>query len=977
MLSKPPKSFWRGSSEVYMQPTGVLDTAKATNPLKDLLKFGQSVWLDYIRRDLITSGELQRLIEEDGLRGMTSNPAIFEKAITGSTDYADILASLRKRNDLDAKARYEAIAIRDIQDAADLLKPVYQESNRRDGYVSLEVSPYLARDTQGTIEEARRLWKAVSRPNIMIKVPGTAEGIPAFEQLIGEGININVTLLFSQEVYQRVAEAYIRGLTKFASGGGEVRRIASVASFFISRIDNSVDAEVSARLKSVKDGREEPKLKSLLGKVAIANGKLAYQRYLNIFSGPAWDKLRAQGGQTQRVLWASTSTKNPAYPDILYVQEMIGPDTVNTIPPATLDAFRDHGQPRETLTEDVEGARQVMQTLAEAGISIDRITDKLTDDGVRLFEEAFDKLLAAVEKSTQGETSPKITQQSAKLPESLAKAVTQTASDWRAAGKVRRLWQRDASLWTGTDESQWLGWLDVTEKQLERKDEFRRLAEDIRKQGFTDAVLLGMGGSSLCPEVLTKTFAQVTGFPRLHVLDSTDPAQVKAVEESINLPRTLFIVSSKSGSTLEPNIFKKYFFERVKQTVGAEKAGSRFIAITDPGSALESEAQADQFRYVFHGVPSIGGRYSALSNFGIVPAAVMGLDVTKFLDCTEEMVEACAASVPVEKNPGVTLGILLGTAANAGRDKVTIVASPAIFDLGAWLEQLLAESTGKQGKGIIPVDREALGSPDVYGNDRIFVYLRYEPAPDRDQDAKVAALEAAGQPVVRIAVQDTYDLGQEFFRWEIATAVAGSIIGINAFNQPDVEASKIETRKLTSEYEKTGALPSEQPMFEQNGLKLFTDGKNAAALGKAGSLPGYLRAHLDRIQPSDYFAVLGYVQMNDAHEAKLQEIRHAVRNRKHVATCLGFGPRFLHSTGQAYKGGPNSGVFLQITCDDAVDVPVPGQKYTIGIVKAAQARGDFQVLAERGRRALRVHVGKDVDAGLSQLAKTLAEALRE
>jgi len=960
-----------------MQPTGVLDTAKATNPLKDLLKFGQSVWLDYIRRDLITSGELKRLIEEDGLRGMTSNPAIFEKAIAGSTDYAGILASLKGRNDLDAKARYEAIAIRDIQDAADLLKSVYQGSNHRDGYVSLEVSPYLARDTQGTLAEARRLWKAVNRPNTMIKVPGTTEGIPAFEQLISEGININVTLLFSQEVYQRVAEAYIRGLTKFAASGGEVRRIASVASFFISRIDNSVDAEIAARLKSIKDSREEPKLKSLLGKVAIANGKLAYQRYLNIFSGPAWDKLRAQGGQTQRVLWASTSTKNPAYPDILYVQEMIGPDTVNTIPPATFDAFRDHGQPRETLTEDVAGAKRVMQTLSETGISIDKITDKLTDDGVRLFEEAFDKLLAAVEKSTRGETTAKITQQSSKLPETLAKAVAQTVNDWRAAGQVRRLWQRDASLWTGTDESQWLGWLDVAEKQLERKEELRRLAEDIRKEGFTDAVLLGMGGSSLCPEVLTKTFAQVQGFPRLHVLDSTDPAQVRAVEGSVILSKTLFIVSSKSGSTLEPNIFTKYFFERVKQTIGAGKAGTRFIAVTDPGSKLESEARADQFRYIFHGVPSIGGRYSALSNFGIVPAAVMGLDVTKFLDCAEEMVEACTASVPVERNPGVSLGILLGVAANAGRDKLTIVTSPAIFDLGAWLEQLLAESTGKQGKGIIPVDREAIGSPNVYGNDRFFAYLRYEPSPDTDQDAKVAALEAAGQPVVRIAVKDMYDLGQEFFRWEIATAVAGSVIGINAFNQPDVEASKVETRKLTSEYEAMGALPSEQPIFEEKGLKLFTDGKNAAALGQMRTLAEYLRAHLNRIRSGDYFAVLGYLEMDKANSAMLQEIRHAVRDRKHVATCLGFGPRFLHSTGQAYKGGPNTGVFLQITCDDAVDVPVPGQKYTFGIVKAAQARGDFQVLAERGRRALRLHLGKDLSAGLSQLSEAIAEALMQ
>jgi transaldolase/glucose-6-phosphate isomerase len=953
-----------------MQPTGVLETAKATNPLKDLLKYGQSVWLDYIRRDLITSGELKRLIEEDGLRGMTSNPAIFEKAIAGSTDYADILASLRSRTDLDAKARYELIAIRDIQDATDLLRPVYDESGRYDGYVSLEVSPYLARDTPGTLEEARRLWKAVNRPNLMIKVPGTQEGIPAFEQLISEGINVNVTLLFSQEVYQQVAEAYIRGLEKYASTGGDVSGIASVASFFISRIDNSVDSAVSARLKSAKSPQEEQKLKSVLGKVAIANGKLAYERYLKIFSGPRWENLKSRRARVQRVLWASTSTKNPAYPDILYVQELIGPDTVNTIPPATFDAFRDHGEPRETLTEDVDGARQVMQSLAELGISIDQITDKLTEDGVRLFEEAFDKLLAAVEKSTQGGTTPKISQQRCTLPEPL-----EEVNDWRANGKVRRLWQRDASLWTKGDEAQWLGWLDITENQLDKKDQFERLAEEIRTENFTDILLLGMGGSSLCPEVLAKTFGHISGFPRLHVLDSTDPAQVKASEHQIDLANTLFIVSSKSGSTLEPNIFKQYFFERVKQVVGADKAGGRFIAITDPGSKLEKEAAADRFRYIFHGLPSIGGRYSALSNFGIVPAAVMGLDTHKLLDRTEEMVEACAASVAVENNPGVMLGIVLGVAANSGRNKLTLIASPAIHDLGAWLEQLLAESTGKQGKGIIPVDREQLGPPEIYGSDRIFAYLRFEAAADADQDAKVLALEKAGQPVIRIAVQDTYDLGQEFFRWEIATAVAGSIMGINAFNQPDVEASKVETRKLTGEYEKTGSLPAEKPIFEQAGIKLFADPKNASALG-SGNLSARLRAHLHRIQPGDYFAILAYVEMNAAHEALLQELRHAVRDAKLVATCLGFGPRFLHSTGQAYKGGPNSGVFLQITCDDDKDLQVPGARYTFGVVKAAQARGDFQVLADRGRRALRVHLGKNVEVGLSELLTIVAKALR-
>jgi len=544
---------------------------------------------------------------------------------------------------------------------------------------------------------------------------------------------------------------------------------------------------------------------------------------------------------------------------------------------------------------------------------------------------------------------------------------------------VRRLWQHDASLWTGTDEANWLGWLGITDDQIAHNDNLQKVADDAKAGGFSDILLLGMGGSSLCPEVLEMTYGKTAGYPQLHVLDSTDPAQVKAFENKIDLAKTLFIVSSKSGSTLEPNIFKQYFFERVKQTIGADKAGSRFIAITDPGSKMQHVAEGDHFRHIFYGLPTIGGRYSALSNFGMVPAAAMGLDTKKFLSRTDEMVEACASCVPVEENPGVVLGIVLGSAAKAGRDKITIVTSPGISDLGAWLEQLIAESTGKQGKGIIPVDREDLGGPEVYGNDRVFAYLRLEGAPDAQQDAKVAAIEKAGHPVLRIAVADKYDLGQEFFRWEIATAVAGSIIGINAFNQPDVEASKIATRNLTSEYEKTGSLPAEKPVLEDKGIKLFTDEKNAAELAKAAgsdkTLVGYLRAHLNRIKAGDYFAVLGYIQMNEAHEKALSGIRMNVRDTKHVATCLGFGPRFLHSTGQAYKGGPNSGVFLQITCDDAVDLPVPDQKYTFGVVKAAQARGDFQVLAERGRRALRVHLGADLRAGLASLAAAVKQAI--
>ena len=562
-----------------------------------------------------------------------------------------------------------------------------------------------------------------------------------------------------------------------------------------------------------------------------------------------------------------------------------------------------------------------------------------------------------------------------KLPGPLRRAVFASLEDWNKNNKVARLWKKDASLWTGADEGNWLGWLTIVEEQIAHLDVLQKFAEEIRKARYEHILLLGMGGPSLCPEVLRMTFGKLSGRPELHVLDSTDPAQIKAIEKQIDLGSTLFIVSSKSGSTLEPNIYKQYFFERVKAKVGEKEVGNRFIAITDPGSKLQQVAENDGFRKIFMGVPSIGGRYSALSNFGMVPGAAMGLDLAKFLENTAKMVQDCGPSVSANANPGVILGTILGVAATHGHDKLTIVTSPGIFDLGAWLEQLIAESTGKLGKGIIPIDREQLTRPFNYGNDRLIVYLRLVPSPDRAQDFAVVSLQKTGIPVVRINVPNIYHLGQEFFRWEIATAVAGSIIGINAFNQPDVEASKIETRKLTSEYEANGKLPPEAPFFESSGIKLFADQKNAGALKGGAKLAGILKTHLSRIGTGDYFAVLGYIPMNPANEKALQKIRHAVRDAKRVATVLGFGPRFLHSTGQAYKGGPNTGVFLQITCDDAEDLPVPGQKYTFGVVKAAQARGDFAVLAERGRRALRVHLGKDLKAGLAALSKAIQEAL--
>jgi transaldolase/glucose-6-phosphate isomerase len=950
------------------------------NPLLELLKMGQSVWLDYIRRNLITSGELKRLIENDGLRGITSNPSIFEKAITGSTDYADYLQQLQAQN-LTAGEIFERLAVRDIQDAADMLRPVYEQTKGHDGFISMEVSPTLARNTQGSIEEARRLWKAVNRPNIMIKIPGTDEGVPAVRQLTVEGINVNITLLFSQEAYVKVAEAFIAGLQERVKKGQDISKLSSVASFFVSRIDTLVDNTIQTKLKTESDQQKQQLLRSLLGKVAIANAKEAYEKYDKMIASSEWKALEARGGQRQRLLWASTSTKNPAYRDVLYLEELIGPDTVNTVPPATMDAFREHGRVARTLDANLDAAHKVMSDLEKAGISMKHVTDQLLDDAIRLFDEAFAKLLSAVEakKSAPAQVKPKVDCQHCDFPEPLKKAVDAALQDWQTNGKVNRLWKGDTSLWTKDAEDKWLGWLHIAEDQANHIQQLMQAADEAAKAGFTHALLLGMGGSSLCPEVLKRTFGKQAGRPELHVLDSTDPAHIKAIESQIDPAKTLFIVASKSGGTLEPNIFKQYFFDLAERTAGKGNAGKQFIAITDPGSKMQQVAETDKFRHVFFGVPSIGGRYSALSNFGLVPGAIMGVDVPRFLDRTEEMMEACAATVPATENPGVILGAILGTLHNAGRNKVTIITSPAIYDVGAWLEQLLAESTGKHGKGLVPVDRERLGPPEVYGNDRIFAYLRLAGNADQQQDAQITALRKAGQPVVTIDVAEKYDLGQEFFRWEIATAVAGSIIGINPFDQPDVEASKAVTRQLTAEYEKSGSLPAETPFFEQDGIKLFADERNAQNLKKVGganaNLAGFLRAHLSQLGAGDYFALLAYVQMNAAHEDALQAIRHSVRDRKRVATCLGFGPRFLHSTGQAYKGGPNQGVFLQITCDDAADLPVPGQKYTFGVVKAAQARGDFQVLADRGRRALRVHLPKNVKAGLEKLGKAIAEAL--
>jgi len=944
------------------------------NPLMQLAVCGQSPWLDYLKRSLVEKGELRNLIERDGLKGVTSNPSIFEKAIGESQEYADALKQFQAGADHSISAIYEHLAIGDIRGAADVLRPVYEQTQGRDGYISLECSPYLANDTDATVAEALRLGALVERPNLMVKVPATPAGIPAIRELIGRGLNINITLLFAVSVYEQVVEAYISGLEDFARAGGDVSKIGSVASFFVSRIDTAVDK----RLDKLDDKRLVDRLR---GKVAIANAKLAYARYKALFSGPRWERLAAAGAQTQRLLWASTSTKNPAYEDTMYVEALIGRDTVDTIPPSTMDAFRDHGAAiPDVIEKDIAGASATLAELEQRGISLKEITEELVVEGVRQFADSFDKLFGAIARRRRAlyegdHAGFVIGMGSAELKT----AVDEEMEVWRKDGRIRRLWAGDKTLWTGTDEDKWLGWLDIVEEELADVGSLQGFAEKIKKDGFADLVLLGMGGSSLGPEVLSEAFWPQSGWPRFHMLDSTDPAQILAVERAVDLGKTLFVVSSKSGSTLEPNIFMEYFLDRVGAVRGKDKIGEHFIAVTDPGSSLERRAKELRFAHIFHGVPSIGGRYSVLSKFGLVPAAAMGIDVKRVLDTAQPMVRTCGADVPPAENPGVQLGIAMGVAATRfGRDKVTIIASPGIADLGDWLEQLLAESTGKQGRGLIPLAGEPLTVPERYGSDRFFAYLELAGRSDPSQRQAVEALERAGHPVVRISVKDVWHIGQEFFRWEMATAVAGAIIGIDPFDQPDVEASKDKARALTEAYEKSRRLPVETPIFRENGLALYADPRNAAELGRHNTLTGHLKSHFARVhggaKAGDYVALLAYIQRDDAHTQTLTGMRTRIRDKTRAATCLGFGPRFQHSTGQAYKGGPNSGVFLQITCDDPADIDVPGHSYSFGVVKAAQASGDLDVLVQRGRRALRVHL-KDVDAGLAELARAIDSAL--
>ncbi|MGB3716583.1 MAG: bifunctional transaldolase/phosoglucose isomerase [Candidatus Promineifilaceae bacterium] len=923
--------------------------------LHDLASLGQSVWLDYIRRAFITSGEMQKMIEA-GITGMTSNPAIFEQAIAGSDDYDPELRQLAA-GDKSTIEIYERLAIDDVQRAADLLRPVYERTGCADGYISLEVNPELAYDSQGTITEARRLFATLDRPNVMIKVPATEAGIQAIETLIGEGINVNVTLMFSLAHYDSVAEAYIRGLERFSGRGGDLSRVSSVASFFLSRIDSAVDVKL--------DAIGTPETLSLRGKIAIANAKVTYQRFLETFSGPRWENLAGMGARSQRVLWASTSTKNPAYPDTMYVDELIGPDSVNTIPPATLQAFMEHGTPAVTVTEDVDIAETQLASLSNVGLSLDEVTDDLQTEGVEKFVKPFASLLTTIDDKVAGLRAEQ-TLFKAQLG-SYQDAVDRALSDIRDQDIMGRIWAHDHTVWAGEPEeiTNRLGWLHAPELMVENLDGIQALVEAVREgydlgnhkdYPYRDVLLLGMGGSSLAPGVFSKIFSADGQGLRLNVLDSTDPGAILSATEGLDPARTLFIVSTKSGGTVETLSFFKYFYNWTADSLGQEEAGQHFVVITDPGSKLADIARQCDFRATFLNDPNIGGRYAALSYFGLVPAALVGVDIPRLLDRAQAMARLLKSGDRPNgsDNPGAWLGAVMGVLAKSGRDKVTLFSSPALANYGDWVEQLVAESTGKSGVGILPVVGESMGAPEVYGDDRLFIYLQLDG--DQTYDEGLEALAAAGHPVVTIRLGDRYDIGGQFMLWEMATAVVGHILGIQPFDQPNVEAAKVLARQMVAAYQEEGQLPqSETAPLEASMLANFLDESN----------------------PGDYIAIQAYIQPTAEAESALQAFRMRLRDQTRLATTLGFGPRFLHSTGQLHKGDGGNGLFIQFTAGAGQDVPIPnepgspGSSISFGVLKEAQALGDAQALQEAGRRLIRFRLDGDATEALTQLITSL------
>ena len=903
-------------------------TTPTNERLAALTQAGTSVWLDQIQRSLIEGGELQRLVETMSLRGVTSNPAIFEKAILGSDDYDDELRELSAEG-LDAGAIYERIALKDVQLAADVLRPVWDESDGHDGFVSLEVAPALAHDADATLEEARRLWKELDRPNAMIKIPGTEEGPPAIEEALYEGINVNVTLLFAVDAYERVVETFIRAMERRRDEGKSLD-VHSVASFFVSRVDSAVD-----KLLKEKGAPEE-----LLGRAGIANARNAYMSFKRIFQGERFAQLRDAGCPVQRPLWASTGVKDPRYPDTLYVDNLVAPDTVNTMPMSTLLAAGEHAEITGATAD--QDPSEDMRRLEEAGADMKEVTESLLQEGIEKFIKPFDDLIRGVESAREAAVTKRPPTIDSSIPDELEPGIAQTVKRAQDEDLARRVWRKDESLWGGPgvpEIGDRLGWLTISDKMLESAGDLRAFAEEVRGEGFTDAALLGMGGSSLGPEVIRLSFGDIPDGLRLHVLDSTHPDAVRELEERLDLSKTLFIVSSKSGGTVETLSHMRYFLERS----GGD--GRRFVVVTDPGSPLAEEAQRRGFRRVFENDPEIGGRYSVLSYFGLVPAALAGVNVEALLHGAQVAEQNCQNVGSPEGNSGLWMGLAMGELAKAGRDKLTFVVSHPVSSFGLWVEQLIAESTGKEGKGILPVADEPLGDPGSYGEDRVFAYLRNAEEPDEELEAKVDELAKAGQPVITMDVKGAADLGRVFFFAEFATAVAGWVLGINAFDQPNVQEAKDNTKKVLE--------ASEPPQLE--------DASEDA-----------LRALLGQASPPKYMAIHGYVRPSDEFDQAVADLRAAIRDATKATTTFGYGPRFLHSTGQYHKGGPPNGLFLQLVQEPQQDVDIPEADYSFGDLIRAQATGDLLTLRDHGLPAERVRLQGDA----AEAVRALTERVR-
>ncbi len=908
--------------------------------IKKLTALGQSIWYDNIQRKILENGEFKAMIERGDIRGVTSNPSIFNAAIAKSNDYDSALMPLAWAG-WDAEKIFWQLAIEDIKAACDAFAPLYEESNGGDGYVSIEVSPHLAHDTEATAAQAQQLWARVARPNLMVKIPATKEGIPAIRKSIAAGVNINITLIFSLTRYAEVMDAYLSGLEDRAAAGHPIDHIASVASFFVSRVDSKVDPKL-------------PDGSPLKGKAAIANAKLAYDLYQQTFAGRRWENLKVKSARVQRPLWASTSTKNPAYHDTIYIDELIGPETVNTVPPATLEAFKDHGVAALTIVRNLDDSKNALAQLEASGVSMDVVTQELEDEGVKAFEDAFTQLLATIDERRKNAASSL-----GPLADSVSKRISQLEADSVPA----RLWKGDPFLWAPAKDVAGqhevtirMGWLDSTDKARKLLKAYEAFAKEVKKAKIDRVLVLGMGGSSLTAEVFSSLLAAagIEASLSLAILDSTDPAQVALAAEQYPPDKSLYIVASKSGGTAEVMANFDYFWKLSK------KDGSRFIVTTDPGTSLEALARKRGFRKIFSADEFVGGRYSALTDFGLVPAALLGMDLNLLLDKADWMRSQCGEHVPAARNPGLALGAVLGESALRGRDKLTVLADAPLSAFAGWVEQIIAESSGKNGKGILPVPLEPSGDVKSYGKDRLFVYLRQT----GELDDAMKSLRAAGHPVIEFAIPNVYDIGAEMFRWEIATVVACSILGVNAFDQPNVELSKKITKAKIAEYQKKGKLKEGKPAWKKDGVAVFSPTAMAGA-----SLKTVLGSFLKKAKAGGYVAINAYLPRNAEMIEALQEMRVAIRAKTGNAVTAGFGPRFQHSTGQFHKGGIKGGIFLVITAEPEKDMVVPTEGLTFGTLIRAQALGDYEALLDAKKKAIRIHL-PSVEA-VAELLKAL------